>query len=75
MTTVRLNEFEIVWLAESGIGRDDYFPGPLVIVDADMIIESRAERREFDTEVAGLQRNWRRCEVSSCNQRQLLRKG
>ena len=93
MTAVSLYEFKIVRLAESGIRRDDYFPGPLVIVNADVIVESRAERREFDAEVAGLRRdclNWRRlwfdncprfavqrswrCEVPSCDQRQLLRK-
>ena len=95
MTAIRLNEFEIVRLSQSRIRRDDYFPGPLVIIDAGVTVERRAERRELDAEVAGLRRDrfnrrWRfyfgdldarfamsrsgRCEVTSWDQRQLLRK-
>lgn len=64
MGAVGLNEFEIVRLAQSRICRDDYFPRPLVIIDAGVIVERRAERRELDAEVAGLRsdccnRQWR----------------
>jgi len=39
-----LNELEIVWLARCRIGRDDDLSGPLVIIDARVIVEGSAER-------------------------------